>query len=70
MYALVPRALKSCVTSTSTGFEPGTTAPAATAFPRFRDGAAFETYGTDDRRRSCWCVYAGNGETQKAQLKR
>ena len=35
LYALVPRVLKSCVTSTSTVLEPGTAATATTAFPRF-----------------------------------
>ena len=53
LYALVPRVLKSCVTSTSAVFEPGTAASTTTRFPRFRDGAAFGAYGTDDRRRSC-----------------
>ena len=55
--ALVPRAIKLAVTSTSTGSEPRTTATAATASPRFRDGATFGAYGTDGCRRDCGCVY-------------
>ena len=53
LYALVPRVLKSCVTSTSAVFEPGTAATTATHFTRFRDGAAFGAYGTDGHHRSC-----------------
>jgi len=53
LYALVPRVLKSYVTSTSAVFEPGTSATTATQFTRFRDGAAFGAYGSDDWRRSC-----------------
>ena len=53
--ALVPRVMKLGVTSTSAVSEPRTTVTAATRFPRFRDDAAFGTYGTDGRRRGCWC---------------
>ena len=48
--------IKFDVTSTPTVSEPRTTVAAATRFPRFRDDAAFGTYGTDGRRRGC-CVY-------------
>ena len=58
LYALVPCVLKSRVTNNPAGFEPGTAATTTTRFPRFCDGSAFGTYGTDGRRRSCWCVYA------------
>ena len=51
LYALVPCVLKSCVTSTSTDFEPGTAMTATTHFPRFQDDAAFGTYKTEGRRR-------------------
>ena len=61
--------LKSGVTSTSTGFEPGAAATTTTALPRFRDGAAFWTCETDDRRRGCWCFHAGIDQTQKQQQK-
>ena len=66
-YALVPRVLKSCVTSsTSAVSEPGTAVTTTTYFPRFSDGAAFGAYGTDGRRRSfCWVFYAGIDQTQK-----
>ena len=57
LYALVPCVLKSRVTNNPTGFEPGTTAATTTHFPRFCDGSAFGTYGTDGRRRACWCFY-------------
>jgi hypothetical protein len=65
LYALVPSVLKSCVTSTSTFFEPRTAASTAAYFPRFPTGAAFGAYGTHGRRRSCWCFYASIGQTQK-----
>ena len=53
--ALVPRATKFCVTSTSAVSEPRTAATATTAFPRFLDGAAFAAFGSDGRRRrDCW----------------
>ena len=42
--------------TSSTVSEPRTTSTAATRFPRFRDDAAFGTYGTDGRRRGS-CVY-------------
>ena len=65
MYALVPRVLKSCVTSTSAVFEPGTPESTATHFPRFPDGAAFGAYRTDcRRRRSCW-VFVGQTQKEK-----
>ena len=51
LYALVPRVIKLCVTSTSTVSEPRTAATATTAFPRLSDGATFAAYGTDGRRR-------------------
>ena len=55
--ALVPRVMELGVASSSAVSEPRTTATAATAFPRFLDGAAFAAYGTDCRRRGCWCSY-------------
>ena len=56
LYALVPRVLKSCVTSTSAVFEPGTAESTATHFPRFHDAAAFGACGTDGLcRGSRWC---------------
>ena len=56
MYALVPRVLKSSVTSTSADSEPGTTATTTTEFSSFRDDAAFGAYRIDDRRRGCWFI--------------
>ena len=53
--ALVPRVLKLGAASTSAVSEPRTTATATTFFTRSRDGATFGTYGTDGRRRGCWC---------------
>ena len=61
--ALVPRVIKLCVTSSSAVSEPSATATATTAFPRFRDNAAFDTCGTDCRRRGWWCVNMGIGQT-------
>ena len=55
--ALVPRVLKSYVTSTSAIFEPGTAASATTAFARFPDGAASGASGTAGRRRLSWCFF-------------
>ena len=66
LHALVPRVLKSCVTDTPAVSEPRTAATAATALPRFRDGAAFGAYGTDGRRRrGWWCFYVGIGQRNK-----
>ena len=48
--ALVPRAAKLDVTSTSAVSEPRTSASAATDFARFSDGAAFGAYKSDGRR--------------------
>ena len=42
----MPRVTKLAVTSTSTVFEPRTTATAATLFAGFLDGAAFGTDGS------------------------
>ena len=55
LHAIVPRVLKFCVANTSTVSEPRTAATATTAFPRFRDGAAFGTYESNGRRRACLC---------------
>ena len=62
--------IKYSVASTSTCFEPRTAATATTAFPRFRDGAAFAAYGTDGRRGGSWycvyiCWYWSNTQTTK-----
>ena len=57
LYAFVPRVLNFCVGITSAVVKPGTTAATTTHFPRFRDGAAFGTCGTDCRRRVCSCEY-------------
>ena len=54
--ALIPRVMKLGLARTSAVSEPRTTATATTSFPRFRDDAAFGTYGTDGRRCGCWCV--------------
>ena len=54
--ALVPRVIKLGITHTSAVSEPRTTATAATRFSRFRDDTTFETYGTECRRRGCWCL--------------
>ena len=54
--ALIPRVIKLEVTSASAVSEPGTTATAATNFAGFRDDTAFGAYGTNGRRRACWCV--------------
>ena len=53
---MVPSVIELDVTSTSAVSEPRTTATAAADFPRFRDDAAFGTYGTDGCRRGGWCV--------------
>ena len=63
--ALVPRVIKIWVTSTSAIVEPRTAATAATSFPGFLHGATYGAYGIDDRRRACWCVHAGIGQTRK-----
>ena len=71
LYALVPRALKSGVTSTSTSFEPGAAATTTTALPGFRDGAAFRACGNDGgRRRGCCCYcYSLVKELNRERLK-
>ena len=60
--ALVPRVMNVCVASTSAVFEPRTAATATTDFAGFADAAAFGAYGTDGRRRGCWCVYVDIGQ--------
>ena len=51
----MPRVTKLGVASTSAVSEPRTAATATTAFPRFRDGAAFAAFGPDGRRpRGYW----------------
>ena len=64
---LVPRVNK-LGTRTSTVTEPRTTATAATIFFRFRDGTAFEAYGTNGCRRECWCVYVGIDQNTKMKM--
>ena len=54
--------IKLGVASTSAVFEPRTSVTAATAFAGFPDAAACGAYGTDSRRRGCWCVYVGIGK--------
>ena len=51
--ALVPRVINIRIPSTSTVSEPRTAATATTAFPRFRDHAAFRACSADGRRRVC-----------------
>ena len=62
--ALEPRVVNVGVTSTCAVSEPRTAATTTTVFPRFRDDAAFEAYGTDSRCRDCWCVDVAIGQTQ------
>ena len=63
---LVPRVVKFCVTSTSTVFEPRTSATATTDFPGFRDGAAFGTHVPDGRRRrNYWYLCVGIGQKER-----
>ena len=50
--------MKLVVTSTCAVSEPRTAATTTTAFPRFRDGAAFVAFGPDGRQpRGCWYLY-------------
>ena len=56
--AFVPRVIMLGVTSTSAVSEPRTAATTTTAFPRFRDGAAFAAFGPDGRYpRGSWYLY-------------
>ena len=52
--AFGPRVTKLCVTSTSAGPEPRTTATTATSLTRFLGDAAFGACETAYRRRGCW----------------
>ena len=55
---LVPRVTKVWVSRSSTVFEPRTSSTATTTFARFRDGSAFDAYGTARRCHGCWCLHA------------
>ena len=55
--------MKLVVTGTPAVFEPRTAATATTSFAGFLNGAAFEANGTGCRRRDCWCLYVGIGQT-------
>ena len=67
--ALIPRAIKFCVTGTSAFPKPRTTATATTPHARFPDRAAFGAYGTDCRRRGCWSAYVGVGHRHKRRTR-
>ena len=60
--ALLPRVTKVCVDCTSTVFKPRTSSTATTSFARFRDDAAFGTYGAGDRPSDAWCLHVGIGQ--------
>ena len=66
----MPRVTQLGVASTSAVSEPRTTATTTTAFPRFRDGAAFAAFGPAGcHRRGCCNLYVSiRQETNKERL--
>ena len=58
----MPRVIEVGVASTSAVSEPRTTATTTSNFPRSSDDAAFGAYC---RRRDCYCVYVGIGQSTK-----
>ena len=56
------------VASTSTVFEPRTSATATTASARFLDDAAFGAYGTGNRRSEGWHLCMGIEQDSKEEI--
>ena len=53
--AFDPRVLSVRVAADATVFEPSAAGSATTEFAGFLDDSAFGTYGSNSRRRHCWC---------------
>ena len=65
LHAFDPRVISVRVVAGPTIFEPSATGSATTKFAGCLDCSAFGAYGSDFRRRHCWCLYVNTSKINR-----